>query len=169
MPKIDQINNKKDLAFLLFHYADEVEGKTELQKLIFLLQEETEFKERYPDLEFEFTAYKYGPFSERVFDELEFLLSIGAIEAIDPEEEVDFIRDETDPSDPYAGKRFVVTEKGEKIMNGVNAALDDDLQVEFEEVIDQYTDLSLQELLEYVYKQYPEYTTESEIKEKILG
>lgn len=169
MPKIDEINNEKDLAFLLFHYTDEVKGKTELQKLIFLLQEETEFGEQYENITFEFEPYKYGPFSQGVFDAMELLLSMGAIKAVDPDDHSEIIRNDTDPADPYAGKKFVLTERGEKMTNELNAALDDHLQVEFEDLVAEFTNMPNRELLEYVYKQYPEYTTESEIKDEILG
>jgi uncharacterized protein YwgA len=167
MTKIDEIDTESDLAFLLFNYADEVEGITRLQKLLFLLQEETEFTEIHEKVEIEFKPYKYGPFSEQVYDELEFLLSMDAIEEVEAEG-ADKYRDSEDDRD-HTNKRFVLTDRGKTISEDVNRMLDEDVQDEFDEVIDEYLEMPLEDLLEYVYRQYPEYTTKSEIKEEILA
>ena len=167
MPKIDEINEETDLAFLLCHYADEVDGITRLQKLLFLLQEETEFTELYENVEIEFKPYKYGPFSEQVYDELELLINMGAIEEVEADD-ADRVRTSTD-SRSHANKRFLVTERGETIAEDVNRALDSDVQEEFEQVVEEYLDMELEDLLRYVYSQYPDYTTESEIKEDIMN
>jgi uncharacterized protein YwgA len=168
MPKIDEINEDTDLAFLLFHYAEEVEGITKLQKLIFLLEEETEFNYFHEKVNIEFEPYKYGPFSEQVYDELELLLSMGVVEEVETEYELDDIRNKEDSSS-HASKKFVLTERGQKAATEVNRALEDEVQTQFEEVIEEYTEMDLETLLEYVYRQYPSYTTESEIKKDILG
>lgn len=166
MAKNDEITQQEDLAFLLFHYADEVGGITKLQKLLFLLQEETSFMGRYEEVSFDFKPYHYGPFSDEVYDAVEFLRYMGAIELLE-EEDLDDLRDEEDWGE-LSGKRFVRTEKGEKMSDGVSDALDEDLDTEFGDVIDEYADMPLEDLLEYVYKQYPEYAVDSEIKDRVL-
>lgn len=167
MAKIDEIDREEDLAFLLFHYANDVEGITRLQKLLFLLEAETDFADIYEDISFEFEPYKYGPFSERVYDALEFLIAIGAVEAVETDGDFDAIRDSEDQG-PYAGKTFTLTEKGKKISHELNDILEDETKQEFEAVVAEYNDLSLHDLLEYVYRQHREYTIESEIKDEIL-
>lgn len=168
MAKIDTIDRETDLAFLLFHYAEEIEGTTELQKLLFLLEKETDFVDIYEDVTFDFQPYKYGPFSEQVYDELELLLALGAVKEVDDKIDYDGIKRDDDRSE-YAGKKFVLTEKGEKMAREVNKALEDELEEEFLEIIEQYGDLDLEELLFYVYDQYSTYTTNSQIKEQVLG
>ncbi|MBC9988405.1 DUF4065 domain-containing protein [Haloferax sp. AS1] len=167
MAKIDEINEETDLAFLLFNYADEVEGITRLQKLLFLLQEETEFKDVYENVEIEFKPYKYGPFSEQIYDELELLISMGAIREVEAER-ADHLRDENDTRG-HSNKRFVLTDRGRTIAKEVNRQLEDDLEGQFAEVISEHVDMDLEDLLRYVYQQYEEYTTESEIKDEIMG
>lgn len=167
MAKIDEINEETDLTFLLFNYAGEVEGVTRLQKLLFLLQEETEFKNVYENVEIEFKPYKYGPFSEQVYDELELLISMGAIEETEAEE-ADYLRDENDTRG-HSSKRFVLTDRGRTIAKEVNRQLEDDLEDEFAEIINEHVDMDLEDLLQYVYQQYEEYTTESEIKDEIMA
>jgi len=167
MAKNNEINQETDLAFLLFHHADEVEGTTKLQKLFFLLEQESAFNEVYDDVEIEFEPYKYGPFSEQIYDELEMLILWDVIEEEEMDTDVDSIRDESDKSS-HANKRFTLTEKGEKVASEVNRSLDDDIEEEFEEIVDEYLDMSVDDLLEYVYKQYPDYTTKSEIKDEVL-
>ena len=168
MAQIDTIDREKDLAFILFHHADSVEGITRLQKLFFLLQEETDFANVYEKATFEFEPYDYGPFSEGIYSALEFLVALDAVEQVSPDSEVDGVRDEEHQSQ-YAGKRFVMTEKGHKISKRFSDTVDDDIESEIEDVLDEYGDLELEELLEYVYKQYPDYTVNSKIKDEILG
>jgi len=165
MPQVDEINQETDLLFLLFNYTEEVEGVTKLQKLLFLLQEESEFKEIYENVEIEFEPYKYGPFSEQIYDEVELLINMGAIKEVDSKN-ADDIRGPD--SSRHANKRFEVTNRGQTIAREVNATMDDDLQDEFSRIMDDYIEMPLDDLLEYVYRQYPDYTTESEIKEEIL-
>lgn len=167
MTKIDEINEETDLAFLLFNYADEIEGVTRLQKLLFLLQEETEFKNIYENVEVEFKPYKYGPFSEQVYDELELLISMGAIEEVEAEG-ADCLRDEND-SRGHSNKRFVLTDRGRTIAQEVNRQLEEDLESQFAEIIDEHVDMDLEDLLRYVYQQHEKYTTESEIKDEIMA
>jgi len=167
MTQIDEIDREDDLALLLFHHANEVDGITKLQKLIFLIQEETEFTEVHEKIEFEFESYKYGPFSEEIYDRIRFLIAIGAIEAVDTDSDTDHVRTQDDQND-LSGKKFVLTEKGKKISYEFNEILDDNIEEEIEAISNEYNDLTLNELLEYVYTQYPNYTDESEILEEVL-
>ncbi|OIB58044.1 type II toxin-antitoxin system antitoxin SocA domain-containing protein [Natrialba sp. SSL1] len=167
MAQIDTIDRQKDLAFILLHHADSVEGVTRLQKLFFLIQEETEFSDIHEKATFEFEAYDYGPFSEEIYNAIEFLLAVDAIEMVSPDSEVDEIRDNEDQSQ-YSGKQFVMTEKGHKITKKLEEAMDDSVESEIDEIIEEYSNLELDELLEYVYNQYPEYTKNSKIKDEVL-
>ncbi|WP_349253550.1 hypothetical protein [Halobacterium salinarum] len=87
---------------------------------------------------------------------------------VSPDSAVDDIRNDDDQSQ-YSGKRFVMTEKGHKITEKLDDALDDDVESEIDEIVEEYADLELDELLEYVYSQYPEYTENSKIKDEVLG
>lgn len=166
MARIDTIDRETDLTFLCFFAAGDVEGITKVQKLLFLIEEESELAEEYEDLSFEFKGYDYGPFSEQVYDEVELLVNMGALEVVEPEYDVSEIGG--GPENEYAGKKFQLTEKGEKISRQISGILEEDVENDLNEMMGEYNSMSLNELLEYVYTQYPEYTKKSKIKEDIL-
>lgn len=164
MPRIDQIDRRTDVVFILFHHAGTIRGVTKLQKLLFLIEKETTFFEEYGDeLAFEFHAHKMGPFSKHVYEEIRFLQQLDAIETT-PMDETTEVGDGEDLSN----KEFSITDKGEKIAAELAARLEPKYDEELATLVEEYNELSLRNLLEYVYTTYPEFTTESEIKDEIL-
>ena len=166
MPPIDQIDRRTDVVFILFYFQNTIQGVTKLQKLLFLIEQETEFFEEYKeDIAFNFAPYKMGPFSEHVYQELQFLLQLEAIEA-EPLEQ---------SSQPVVGdseltnKAFTLTSKGEKIATELVGILDEEYQDELEGLVDTYGPMPLDKLLEEVYHSYPAYTEESEIKDEVFA
>lgn len=163
MPPIDEIDRRTDVVFLLFFYAETVEGVTKLQKLLFLIEQETEFFQAYKDsVAFEFAPYKMGPFSEHVYEELEFLLSLEAIES-EPLEDTTPDLTNTD----FSEKRFTITSKGRKIAAELETQLESEYRTELQTLVAEYNPLSLAELIEYVYTEYPSYAAESEILDEL--
>jgi len=163
MPRIDKIDRRTDVVFLLFLYAEEIAGVTKLQKLLFLIEQETDFFQAYKqDIAFKFAPYKMGPFSEHVYEELEFLLSLGAIES-EPLDDSSTDLTDTDLSE----KRFTITRKGEKIASELESQLKPEYQDELRELVREYNSLPLEELLKYVYTEYPDYAAESEILDEL--
>src|SRR2546423_741600 len=79
MPEI----GRRDLALLLIGagadgtLADSVGGLTRLQKYLFLLEQEGKVTPVGDG--FEFVPYKAGPYSARLYDDLEFLENLGLI------------------------------------------------------------------------------------------
>lgn len=163
MPRIDQIDRRTDVVFILFHYAGTIRGITKLQKLLFLIEKETEFFEECgDDLAFEFYEHKMGPFSENVYEELRFLQQLNAIETQPMEGE------DEDP-DALTNKVFTITPKGEKIAAELASQLDDEYNEELAGLVAKYNSMDLTELLRCVYNDYPDYTTESEIKDELFA
>lgn len=188
---------RRDLILLLLGVGDKEAGRlggiTRLQKLIYLLQREEGFQ---PDGEgFEFEPYKAGPYSARVYDDLEFLENIGLIksevtdvatdseaaeiEEIDQLEFDDLFEDKRGngnggasgpPPDAYEERQFALTADGlEKFKvlsenESFRPASDAVRRIK-----SRFGTHSLDDLLYYVYSKYPEMTTESEIKEKVLA
>ncbi|WP_245683182.1 DUF4065 domain-containing protein [Halovenus aranensis] len=151
------------MVFLLFLYAESIEGVTKLQKLLFLVEKESEFFQEYKEeVEFEFAPYRMGPFSEHVYEELEFLLSLNAIES----EPMSESPPELLKSD-LSHKRFTITAKGQKIARELESQLEPEYQEEFQQIAQRYNQLPLRQLLEYVYTEYPDYAAESEILEDL--
>lgn len=77
--------NKAELILALLFAGDQefptsIEGITRLEKLIFLLKEEKGFlKEKTDEDNFNFIPFKMGPWSSEVYDEVDFLESLGLI------------------------------------------------------------------------------------------
>lgn len=175
MARINSIDRPTDAAFLLFHIAEEVEGITKIQKLLFIIEEETIFGEKYGrEIEFDFNPYKMGPFSAQVYDEISLLLNMNAIEKQDMNKsrsdawEFEQYTEEKS-SNELANKKFTITEKGKKIGRELEEYLDEDVFEDLESTIEEMNSLSLDGLLEYVYTEYPDMTTKSEIKDQVLN
>jgi len=188
--------NRKDLILLLLgvsgkdEVAEGINGITRLQKFLYLLGREEGFE---PDENgFEFIAYKAGPYSAKLYDDLEFLENLGLItsevageatEGEAAEVEMSFeelMGDCTDtvegtPSDAlmtadvYEERRYRLTENGKDRVAKLFQ------RVEYEPVVNgirriksKFGKYSLNDLLYYIYTKYGEMATESEIKDKIL-
>ena len=190
--------SKRNLIFLLLgldpdgSICEGIGGITRLQKYLFLLNEE----EHVPPSGqgFEFKAYKAGPYSSKLYDDLEFLENLGYIEneitatamsaEISEMEDVcfdDLMGDGADivdgelfdgfgSSDAHDEHRFILTQKGKAKVEELLA------NTEYKPVVDSVRRIkakfdtdSLFDLLYYVYTKYPDMTVESEIKEEVLN
>ena len=189
---------RRDLLLLMLgcgdnNLSDGVRGITRLQKLLFLLEREENLTASGDG--FEFTAYKAGPYSSRLYDDLELLENLGMVKATvtsettDPESvEIDMMSfeelmgdgaetlsdgravDGLAASDAYEEKAFELTPKGKEV---VDKLLESDEYTPFvngiRHVKSKYGHYSLNDLLYYVYTKYPAMTTESEIREQVLS
>ena len=172
-----------------------ITGITRLQKLLFLLWKEAGIES--VDTAFDFKPYKAGPYSRKLYDELEFLENIGLIqseiegqasevEAVELEE-VSFeqlMGEDADPyidvpnqgdamtADTYEERRFTLTPRGletaRKILAGGKAK---DAEDGVRRIKSRYSGFSLQDLLYHVYTKYEGdgWTSESEIRSKVLA
>lgn len=164
MARIDEIDRRTDVVFILFYFAEQIRGVTKLQKLLFLVEQETEFFQEYEDdVAFNFAPYKMGPFSEAVYSELELLIQLSAIEC-EPLESSDF-----ESESELGNKEFQITAKGKKIARGLVAQLESEYQKELKSLVEEYNSMSLTELLQYVYSTYPEFAVESEIRDDVFS
>lgn len=184
-----------DLLLLLISLEDPsgtgLGGMTRIQKLLFLLDAEESIR---PGADgFKFEAYKAGPYSPRIYDDLELLENMNYIsrskddesEASDPDKaEVDFTfeqlmgpedvmspaTDEVAPTaDSYEETRYFLTDTGKKKVEELLKKEDYKPFVEgIRKVKSRFAKYSLNDLLYYVYSKHPGMTTESEIKEKVL-
>ena len=161
-------------------------GITRLQKLLFLLGQEQEVR---PEDGFDFEPYKAGPYSPKLYDDLELLGNLGLIksEAIAEStitETTDIRRvsfedlmggfDEMNIGSPKADsfeeRCFTLTDKGKARVDGLLENPEYSSKVDsIQHVKSKYSRYSLRDLLRYVYRKYPDMTTESEIINKVLG
>lgn len=161
MPRIDQIDRPTDSLLLLFSYSPTIRGVTRVQKLLFLLNHETKYGDVQKDsVLFEFEPYKMGPFAAEIYEELDFLLEIGAIESKTP--------DSSSVSDEWSeGEVFVLTNKGKKISRQLRDILPKEVDSDLHQFVQRYSNMELKQLLRYVYDQYPDMARESEIRDSI--
>jgi uncharacterized protein YwgA len=165
-----------------------INGITRFQKLLFLLEREGQLV---PEGDgFQFEAWKAGPYSAGLYDDLELLDNLGYIQSevsgkitdaeaaevdlLDFEDlmgEEEEVSDGITPSpDAYEERRFTLTEKGrEKVRDLLSREGVDELVDRIRRIKSKYSHYSLSDLLYHVYTKYPDMTTESEIKEKVLG
>ena len=166
-------------------------GITRLQKLLFLLWKEAGILE--VESGFEFRPYKVGPYSRKLYDELELLENLGLIqsevqgEASEAEaaelEELSFEElmgddgqtfgdAEATSSDTFEERRFTLTDKGLEL---VKKMLEKPESKPFADGIrkikSKFATYSLQDLLYHVYTKYEAdgWTSESEIRDKVLA
>jgi uncharacterized protein YwgA len=162
-------------------HGEPIQGTTRLQKLLFLLEQEAKL---HPSLGkgFNFTPWKFGPVSKELYDDLEKLENLGLLQsapvAMSSSTECDEFdlsfddlmgEEESQSRDNLEEKQYSLTTVGlqwvQKHVDPVSnkAALDTVRRIKTK-----YGALSLQDLLHYVYTKYPEMTSASEIKDKVL-
>ncbi len=192
---------RKDLLLLLVGLSregtpdDQVNGVTRLQKLLFLLQEEAGLRPSGED--FEFTAWKAGPYSSKLYDDLEFLENLGLLEAdtvagateaevseaIEAERQLEgdsalsfeYLMGSDQPArEPDASifeeRRFRLTDKGAKRVKDLLSRGDlEPITEGIRKIKSRYSRYSLNDLLYHVYTKYPDMTVASEIRDKVLS
>jgi uncharacterized protein YwgA len=137
----------RDLLLTLLFFAERVDGRTQIQKLTFLTQKETELGEGY-----DFIAWKFGPFSKEVWQDLDHLVEEGIV-----------IEIPQGGKDKTVGYIYALTKEGTRfVMDRILSQIDESLLPQIEKIIVNYSQMSLSELLTYVYEKYPEYTVKSE-------
>lgn len=195
MKKIDSL---KDLLMILLYakghtgeQCQPIQGRTRLMKMVFIFKKEllpkvNKDKTIAPEALPKFDAYDYGPFSPQVYADLEFLIEMGFVtfrniskESLYPEESMEYKHwtddagsaGSDDDSGPEFFQEFYLTED-----LGRPFVLDELLGILSKKqlaIIDEFktrcTDATLRSLLRYVYTKYPDYTTESKIRDEILS
>lgn len=136
------------LALLAANDQESIEGRTRLQKLIFLAQKEVEDSTENKDL-YDFIAYDYGPFAKEIYQDID------SFKRRDLIEESPEILD-----DGVVTYHFTLTEKGKEFVSSTDFQ-NDELLAELENKKKKYADKDLENLVEYVYSEYPEYAENS--------
>jgi len=161
--------------FIVLLYANNTEtitGVTRLIKIMFLLVKEGGFSEFEEELEFE--AYDYGPWSASVYTDYPMTLEeIGVLEL----GEIDTTEIDTDElysSETWKLERgkiktFSLTKEGENVGKTFYERLTSEEQYNVEEIKRKWNHSHLRDLVEYVYKNYVEYTDRSKIRDQLLS
>jgi len=155
--KDEPMQAKKVLPLALLYTADgRIKGRTRFQKLAFLADQELDTKGIDP---YEFIPYDYGPFDSSLYDELEWLENQGLVSVA--------------KSQTYGGDTrydYRLTKKGwksfERNLPEAEPAdrSEQHLQTIYEvakEIVDEYNDVPLSNLIDYIYTEYPRYAQNS--------
>ena len=179
-----------DYLLLLLYINDKepIKGSVRLTKMMFLFNEQIApalkskglDSEKLPD----FIPYNYGPFSKDLYEQVDFFTGIGFMQVRDLNEteemsgvdnivEKEFVdecyedEDETKAENSY--REYCITDIGSSFVE--NELLE---KVTFPQLnlLQQYkkkiTEMTLKQLLHYVYTRYPQYAEKSLIKNEVL-
>ncbi len=181
------IRNRADLVLTLL-FADAgasnspapVSGITRLEKLLFLLTLDEGFLQDVPKSDsFTFVPFRMGPWTQEVYDEVDFLESLGLIskDSTVKRSAVDAAHDDELFSDLVVDKYqksaatqesdeevFRLTEQGKEKALAIWSRLGQDEKARLLRVKNTFNNMNLKQFLRYVYRKHPEHTSESEIK-----
>lgn len=158
---------------------ERISGMTRLEKLLFLLKEEGGFGDII-SRDFEFQTYHYGPYSAEVYDVVEMLKDAGLVETrprkityyaeVSDADEV--IRDPSEPETNQVLKTNIVedyrlTTEGQTVGKALFRRLSERQREHIERIKSHYNSMTLEDLLRYVYKRYPEASSKSKIRNSI--
>lgn len=169
--------DREDIVLLLIDATgrllrkQSLDGVTRLEKLLFLLDQETDFEGIGL---FPFEAHNFGPFSKEVYAAVEFLEGCGLIDvqeksypsifaSSDEDRLLAEISDE-DESVQVTEKQFALTENGRVVARKIREAIaqknPEDVR-QLDSIVQKYGSRPLNQLIRYVYHQYPDMTTNS--------
>ena len=151
------MNAKRVLPLALLYAADSyrIRGRTRFQKLAFLAEQRLE-KEGINA--YDFIPYDYGPFTDDLYIELEYLRDCGLVEES---------RTRT-----YGGDErydYKLTQRGRQTFeqdipenpSSPGEKRFETLMMIANDIVSEYNDIPISNLLEYVYEEYPEYAENS--------
>jgi hypothetical protein len=166
--------------------CEPIVGRTRLVKMVFLFDREVRrtfnLDKIIPDSVIpQFEPYHYGPFSAQVYTDAEFLVDMGFVVVRDSEEG-DLLAEEVDEYDywqagagevtddePTNEEVFSLTDLGrEFVAVGEAGELSNDQWAALHRFKAVCTATPLRTFLRYVYTKYPDYTTESKIRDQVL-
>nr|MBQ4457047.1 hypothetical protein [Clostridia bacterium] len=182
--------NGADYLLLLLYLNNKkpIYGAIRLEKMMFLFKEEIMPMMKKPGTDSailpEFIAYNFGPFSKDVYEQIELFKGIRFVQVTDLKSTEEF--DEADDweelpydnefsSKGYARRtdgcyyKYSLLKLGSDYVEAeiIPNVTRNDIEI-LEKFKERITALYPKQLLKYVYTKYPEYTTESLIKDEVL-
>ena len=155
-----------------------IRGITRLEKLVFLLLREGGF-EKQTGGELVYEAYDYGPYSGAVIDILEMLKGEGLVEAQTAELEsfkeiadglvVTASRSSEARTKPKTVEIYTLSAKGKKVAEVLFRDLSKNESDAIVGVKKRFNQVTLNDLLKYVYDRYPKMIEKSKIMDQVLG
>lgn len=121
-----------------------IRDRTRLQKLLFLAQKELVnrgYKSKYA-----FRPYKYGPFSQELYTDLEWLRMNNLVE----------VRTNFDQKEGVTTE-FVITDEGRNRLRNLDSVPLQNIEEIVKRVVEEYKHLSTTQLVDFVHERYKEY------------
>lgn len=147
---------KRLIPLALAYVGDEepIDGRTRLQKMVFVVQQElAESDDLREDQLYEFFAYDYGPFSKELAEDIDRMIDDGLLD----EEDIEY--------DDEGNIKYLYTleSQGRSTVKREIAAREVDEVIETARRIKRRfnEELSLPEVIDEVYAEYPEYAENS--------
>jgi uncharacterized protein YwgA len=190
-----KIQNSKDLLILLLYSSgakgqlcEPIQGQTRLMKMMFLFEKELQKQfnfnkildaSAFPD----FAPFDYGPYSGKVYEDLEFLVNMGFVE-VQEDGESEILEEEKREFDYWSatsstdeelninslGRKFKLSAIGKGFAEEELWGHLDKNQIDIlQKFKTRCTATSLRSLLRYVYTNYENMTKKSVIKDEILN
>ena len=161
--------------------GESIQGIVRIMKLLFLMKMDAGL-DRYVTDYYAFAPYKLGPFEKAIYDDLDALVERNLIarkpieenqlspesrlpKELEIEESIDFDRVKMNAI-------YTLTDTGKKYAQAYAKGaeqIDAAILKSIKDIKSTWASQPLKHLLKYVYKKYPNYTTESEILDKVLG
>jgi uncharacterized protein YwgA len=176
----DKNMNKKDkrlksveLLLLLLYLDDKksINGHTKFQKMVFLFEEEIYKKHGFNKLMknlFCFEAYHYGPYSKRLAKDLDFLNNYGFIDVqnYSLDNSTEYLESDEQEKNYF---EYSITATGVKYVEEKILKKLDQFQIEVLESVKKGVNaMKIDDLLSYVYRNYPQMTKKSLIRDKYV-
>jgi hypothetical protein len=190
------VANRKDILLLLMYSPgvgesvnEPISGRTRFVKMLFVFREEQfkNFKKGITldiDAFYNFVEWDYGPFCREVYDDLDFFILRGFIDASRgsdadplPESAAEWAEwqaraglDLDDGGvDEYEEETFSLTPQGEEWTRPLYESLTDAQRSLLKAFKKRFARAPLRAILRYVYEKYPKWTQKSKIKNQILS
>ena len=138
-------------------------------KLTFLLGQESKASAVVPDY-FKHFAYDFGPFDDAVYRDIDALERLGLVSTRSPDSAGAAVWHFSPTMAHQVDAVYRLTPRGKKYAEALMRAEQSDsgLIRDLKRIVEEYGQLSHDELLLYVYENYPEYTTKSIIRDQVM-
>ena len=147
------------LSLLKANNNEPIKGRTKLEKLLFLIKQDILADTQFDGSYYFFEPYKYGPFTTEILDDVVLMEDFG------------YLKRERIGDDVI----YSITSQGQTKIQQINQNLSTNIKTQIDEINKKIEKLKkdknklpLRQLLTYVYQKFPYYTTNSEIKGKVL-
>ncbi len=187
MSKSHKLNSKDILLLMLYSPGktgkenEEIRGRTRIVKMLFIFQKE--YMKSFKADKIDFKPWNYGPWSEDIYTDIEFLKNLNFIEVgSSSSTDADVVAEEAEEFEKWEGALDMDASATEEYNQEVFALSDlgkgyvserlySDLSADQKKLLlkfkEKYNSLSLYAILQYVYKKYPDMTERSKILDKI--